>query len=126
MRYIGGIPDGEIVKPYLGELEHCFQKTIVDAQSPTDGSVKLTRYVWTRSVRRVCVNFSKTKQAIVITLKTYPYYIQDDPVHIYHNDGWKSVYRAAVPVADPNGTEKSVKIIKRLMDQHSSIQDFWA
>jgi hypothetical protein len=122
-RLVEGIPDGELVKVYLGELAPYFRKTHLQGTSIVDGHVWVTCYIWdidtpTSSLidrHRICVKYSKSRRGIIVTVKG---------ASIHTATGWIRMARRIINITDPEGPQKAITYIKTSVNECSSNQDF--
>lgn len=108
-RNIDGIPDYELVKPYLGEFALLFKETVIYAHSPIDGHTAVTCYDHTlNDLNKIVIRFSRSKQGVLIIYKH----------KIPHcRDMWVNKVEKLIPLTNPNGIEQSNNYINYLIKE---------
>lgn len=114
MRYIDGIPESVIIKPYLGKYTNNFTEDEIYTFSPSrGGAANIPVYRWrTREDCRISVHYTGTQKSIYISFK-----IEWKGSHP-EEESWDKTHHLMVSLYDPDGIQKAEEFIGKMVANH--------
>lgn len=111
-RIIGGIPEEDLLRRYVGKHSESFFVDLVNTFSPHSGSntdIIVLRWLMTDS-NRISVHYTASRQAIMVTHKT--------KWTVGSSDIWDQTHNRLFKLHDPNGEQSVETFITDLVQDH--------